>query len=52
MEYMPGGNLTALIESNPSYATKVYVAKQVAEGLLYLHTFNKEKAIVHLDLKP
>ena len=53
MEYMAGGSLAGLIKENPAFAIKISIARQVAEGLQYLHTKAiPDQAIVHLDLKP
>ncbi|KDP26672.1 hypothetical protein JCGZ_17830 [Jatropha curcas] len=50
MEYMDGGTLDTALSSNGPFpeALLVDVAKQVLNGLNYLHAHN----IVHLDIKP
>ncbi|MCJ1468194.1 hypothetical protein MMC07_006822 [Pseudocyphellaria aurata] len=52
MEFVAGGSLAGLIKAGASFMTKLHVVKEVGEGLLYLHTFQKGKAILHLDIKP
>lgn len=46
-EFMPKGNLAEALENNVSWQVRIKVAKDIANGLLYLH----ENRFIHRDLK-